>query len=883
MKQLQFENQQKISYCIPTELRDEQIKINIKKVKERFRPVEEKRKDPIAVVCFAPSLNDTWEQLKDFKYIMTCSGAHKFLIEHGIIPTWHVDLEPREHKIKMLGTPQKETEYLIASTIHPKYLDQLNGYDVKLWHIFANEEEGGRVLPRGEWQVTGGSSVGLRCITLARLLGFTDIHVFGMDGSFGKSGSHTTEHPNAPKESFETEYNGKKYLTTPSMLHCAKETPKEIDQMPDVNVVFYGDGLVQDIMKSYQRKARRPSEIAYNKPQLISDQYKELNWKLHQDNPMYGMGGSKHADTIIKLSKQLNTTSILDFGCGKGMLAKSLPFPIWEYDPAIPEKSALPKPADIVVATDVLEHIEPDKLNIVLTELKLLIKQIGYFVISTRKASKKYANGENAHLIVNGKDWWEKKLSKYFNIGTIIEKTEVSELHIVVAPKTQKPFADITTVEKGGKVVKFYTPNETTKWRAESLFTKEPSTIQWIEQMKEGEIMYDVGANIGSYAVLAGSKGVKVYAFEPEAENFSLLVKNMQLNNIEPNAYCLAISDEEKAGILYGGQMGAGGACHSFGEQVGYDLSERQAAFTQGCFGVPLDKMIENGLPHPHHIKIDVDGFEYKVIKGAEKILANGVKSILVEVNTNIPEHNDMVNYLCDLGFNYDKEQVHNAKRKEGTFKGVAEYIFKKTKNNKNKIAESVDNAIMELEPYNYFYTENFFSDETYARLKEYITEARFIEIEKSRGTKGYPLRYTASCPKFLDDILLNGGFKKALLNKFGIIDRGYTEDLLLVRDLPGYSIPPHTDSLNKVVTVLIYLAEDNTMENEGTSIYVPKKKGFICKTGKHHKFEDFEKIKTMPFRPNSMFAFARTDNSFHGVSPSKHIRNVLLYNINKK
>lgn len=883
MKQLEFNNEQKISYCIDTRLRDEQIKINIQKVKERFQPTEEKKTDPIAVVCFAPSLNETWEELKDYKYIMTCSGAHKFLLDRDIIPNWHVDLEPREHKIKMLGTPHKDVEYLIASTIHPLYLDQLKGYNVKLWHIFANEEEGGRVLPRGEWLVTGGSSVGLRCITLSRLLGFTDIHVFGMDGSFGKSGSHTEEHPNAPKESFETEFNGKKYLTTPSMLHCAKETPKEIDQMPDVNIEFHGDGLVQEIMKNYKRKARRPSEIAYNKPELISEEYKKLNWQLHQDNPMYGMGGAKHTDTVLKLSKQLNTTSILDFGCGKGMLAKSLPFPIWEYDPAIPEKSALPKPADIVVCTDVLEHIEPDKLSIVLDDLKRCTKQVAYFVISTRKAVKTYANGLNTHSIVQGKDWWEKKLSKYFDIGTIIEKTDVNELHVVVAPKKIKQ-PEITEVEKNGTKVKFYTPNETTKWRAESLFTKEPSTIEWIEQIKDGEVLYDIGANVGSYTVLAGSKGAKVYAFEPEAENFALLVKNMQLNNIEPNAYCLAISDEEKAGTLYCGQAGAGGACHSFGEQVGHDLSERQAAFTQGCFGVPLDRMIEDGLPHPQHIKIDVDGFEFKVIKGAEKILANGVKSILVEVNPMIPEHNEMVKHICDLGFTYDDAQVERAKRKEGTFKGVAEYIFTKSAKEKNKIAEKVKDVAIELEPYNHIYINDFFPEETYTRLQEELKTIKFEEIEKTRGTKGYPKRFTGKHPEFLSQMLLDGEFKKSLLNKFGIIDGGnFDQDILLVRDYEGYAIPPHTDSLRKVITVLIYLPEDDSMEEEGTSIYIPKEKGFICKEGRHYNFDDFEKVKTMPFRRNSMFAFARTDNSFHGVTPSKNIRNVLLYNITTK
>ncbi len=878
MKQLNIDEPQKISYCVSTELRDEQIKINLKKVKGRFMPVDGMMTEPIAIVCFGPSLKDEWEKLKDFKYIMTCSGAHKFLLEKGIVPTWHVDLEPREHKIKMLGTPHKNVEYLIASTVHPRYLDQLEGYNVKLWHIFANENDGALVLPRGEWQVTGGSSVGLRCMTLSRLLGFTDLHIFGMDGSFKHGETHTTYHPNAPKEYFETEYNGKKYLTTPSILFCAKETFKELNQMPDVKTTFYGNSLVTDMAKDYKPSARRAHDIAYNKPKLISEEYIELNRKLHEDNPTYGMGGSKHAENVLKMYDHPDINSILDYGCGKGQLAKAIPFPIWEYDPAIPGKDEPPKPADLVVCTDVLEHIEPDKLNFVLDDLKRCVKKVGYLVISTRTAVKTYANGKNTHSIIQGADWWSKKLTKFFDVASVVNKEKECELHCVIGPKKIiQP--DITVAEKNGLAVKFFTPNETTKWRAETLFTKEPVTIEWIEQMKKGEIMFDIGANIGSYSVVAGVNGVKVFSFEPEAENYALLVKNLQLNGIEPNAYCLAISDEEKAGTLYAGQQGAGGACHSFNEKVGYDLQEREMKTSQGCFGITLDKMVESGLPYPKHIKIDVDGFEYKVIRGAEKILrSNSIKSLLVEVNTNLPEHNEMVKYICGLGFEYDDQQVENAKRKEGTFKGVAEYVF--TKKEESNEWPSILNSVLITEPFQHIYIENFFGKEAYSELLYSLHNTQYTEIEKSRGTRGYPLRYTAPYPEFLNTSLLDGSFKKSLLKKFGIIDKGYSEDLLFIRDLPGYSIPPHTDSVSKIITVLIYLAEDNSMEEEGTSIYLPKKEGFICKDGRHYKFEDFTKVKTMPFRANSMFAFARTDNSFHGVEPSKKIRNVLLYNI---
>ena len=93
--------------------------------------------------------------------------------------------------------------------------------------------------------------------------------------------------------------------------------------------------------------------------QLISDQYLELNKQLHEENKFYGTQGQKYLDEVIKLAKLFNTQDILDYGCGKSTLANNLPFTIQQYDPAITKYSCPPREADIVVCTDVIEHIEP--------------------------------------------------------------------------------------------------------------------------------------------------------------------------------------------------------------------------------------------------------------------------------------------------------------------------------------------------------------------------------------------------------------------------------------------------------------------------------------------------------------------------------------------
>jgi hypothetical protein len=136
------------------------------------------------------------------------------------------------------------------------------------------------------------------------------------------------------------------------------------------------------------------------------------------------------------LAESLQTTSILDYGCGKGYLSRSLPFPIWEYDPAIPGKEESPRPADLVVCLDVLEHVEPDRLHFVLDDLGRCVRKMGYFVISTGPAKKTFGDGRNTHLIQRDKQWWEKTLGKFFTVGKIFDKPPL--LFALVVPKVKR-------------------------------------------------------------------------------------------------------------------------------------------------------------------------------------------------------------------------------------------------------------------------------------------------------------------------------------------------------------------------------------------------------------------------------------------------------------
>jgi hypothetical protein len=108
-----------------------------------------------------------------------------------------------------------------------------------------------------------------------------------------------------------------------------------------------------------------------------------------------------------------------------------------------------------------------------------------------------------------------------------------------------------------------------------------------------------------------------------------------------------------------------------------------------------------------------------------------------------------------------------------------------------------------------------------------------------------------------------------------------YGVEAMLVKDLDGYKIGPHTDIRRRAVSAMFYLPSDESYEPFGTALYTPIEAGLRSDGREHLKFDAFHKVATMPCRANSMFAFARSDTSFHGVEPIKRPgaeRDVLLY-----
>ena len=178
-----------------------------------------------------------------------------------------------------------------------------------------------------------------------------------------------------------------------------------------------------------------------NSPDLISKGYRKEQERLHADPRGYGHKGRKWADHVHTLATKYGCEVILDYGCGTNSLCEELNargLKTRSYDPAISALATPPKPSDMVVSTDCLEHVEPERLEFVLSHLVALTGKIGFFVISTVETAKTLSDGRQAHISLHPREWWIAKLSERFRKVHTIDDPELKpdkQLVAFVIPK----------------------------------------------------------------------------------------------------------------------------------------------------------------------------------------------------------------------------------------------------------------------------------------------------------------------------------------------------------------------------------------------------------------------------------------------------------------
>jgi FkbM family methyltransferase len=194
--------------------------------------------------------------------------------------------------------------------------------------------------------------------------------------------------------------------------------------------------------------------------------------------------------------------------------------------------------------------------------------------------------------------------------------------------ENNKPFIEII-IDK--KTLKYSCPSTLSLSRSRYFIETEPETIKWLDQIKVGENLLEIGSNIGNYSIYAAKiRKCNVIAIEPYYRNFSNLVENIILNNEGANikAFCIGagnITDLEFFNLKSTGEGAAGK--NLFGEK---DIK------VTNIF-VPIYRMDDffekYHLKSPDFIKIDVDGYEKNVIDGMQKMLsASELISVIIEI-----------------------------------------------------------------------------------------------------------------------------------------------------------------------------------------------------------------------------------------------------------
>jgi hypothetical protein len=157
---------------------------------------------------------------------------------------------------------------------------------------------------------------------------------------------------------------------------------------------------------------------------VISEAYRKQQQDLHL-NPNYGVASIGFASMVAQVLSRNGAATLSDYGAGKQNLRKALEAYGVEvgytaYDPAFPEYGE-PQPADLVCCIDVLEHIEPEYLDNVLSDLERITVKHGFFSVHTGPAGKVLSDGRNAHLIQEPIGWWRERLERHFAIEHLVE------------------------------------------------------------------------------------------------------------------------------------------------------------------------------------------------------------------------------------------------------------------------------------------------------------------------------------------------------------------------------------------------------------------------------------------------------------------------------
>jgi len=185
----------------------------------------------------------------------------------------------------------------------------------------------------------------------------------------------------------------------------------------------------------------------------------------------------------------------------------------------------------------------------------------------------------------------------------------------------------------------------------------EEEVLEFIKNIPEGGVFYDLGACVGGFSLLALLRNLKVIAFEVDENNYDGLLENYK-NNLEYfpkdhyfKHFQIGIADKKGTANLRVGQPEIGGHWKTLDTEY-YSASDNIIHGSLREVNIDsLDNLIkEKKLPTPEYIKIDIDGSEYAFILGAKKSLKK-CKSLIIELQIDNKFYPEINETLLKLGF----------------------------------------------------------------------------------------------------------------------------------------------------------------------------------------------------------------------------------------
>lgn len=193
--------------------------------------------------------------------------------------------------------------------------------------------------------------------------------------------------------------------------------------------------------------------------------------------------------------------------------------------------------------------------------------------------------------------------------------------------------------------------------RAMSVLTKQPATIQWIDSFDPNSVFWDVGANVGVYALYAALRNdTRVVALEPAAVNYFLLAANCEANRLDARVDCLVVglgNTEEIARL----------EVSQFAPAKSFSFRGRRQPFPgrQAALIISMDRLIDDyQLACPNYIKIDTPGMTEAIIAGGVRTLQRQeVRELHIEVREHSKSGARIVAMLRRSGFVVGSRDEH--------------------------------------------------------------------------------------------------------------------------------------------------------------------------------------------------------------------------------